>query len=160
MGWFNERFAACDAEVRRHLSADERVLAIGRCEDITEWGGPERGGITQGYVMVTTRKLRWVPGCSLAHEASLELDIVTGYTERSVAHHYAISMQHPPLERLRIMPGLELPPELRDRLRAEGRLREGTGPFTYTELAFSRRDTVAARVLRAAIGSSPHETRI
>ncbi len=155
MGWFNERFAACNAAVRRHLSSDERVIAVGRCEDITELGGPERGGITGGYVMITSRKLRWVPHCDLAYEASLELDAITGATERSVAHHYAISLQHPPLERRRISPGRWFPPELRDELRARGQLREGTGPFAYTELAFSRRDTAAARALRDAISSRP-----
>lgn len=151
MGWFRDEFAACDAEVRRRLPPDERVLAIGRCEDITEIGGPERGGMTQAYVMITSRKLRWVPGRKLAYEASLDLDAITAYTERRLAHRYAISLEHPPLERRRIVPDLTLPPELRAQLRAEGRLREGTGPFSYTELAFSRRDTVAARALREAV---------
>jgi hypothetical protein len=151
VGWFREEFAACDAEVRRHLMLDERVLAVGRCEDITELGGPEEGGISRSYVMITDRRLRWVRGCNLAFEASLDLDAITGFTERSLAHHYAISIQHPPLERRHLAPELSFPPEVRDRLLVEGRLRARRGPFMYTELAFSRRDTVAARTLRDAI---------
>lgn len=55
-----DRLSACDTQVRAHLDPDERVLAIGKCEDVTEWGGPERGGGGWTYLMVTDRRLRWV----------------------------------------------------------------------------------------------------
>ena len=103
--------------------------------------------------MITDRKLRWVPFYMLELEASLDLEDVTAFSERMLAHRYAIALQHAPLDRRRIPPDLEFPPELAARLKAEGRLREGSGPFSYTELAFSRRGTAAAKTLRDTLVS-------
>jgi len=33
-----ERLESCEAVLRAHLDPDERVIAIGRCEDITDRG--------------------------------------------------------------------------------------------------------------------------
>jgi hypothetical protein len=55
---FKRSWAVCDAQVRSHLQSDERVLAVGRCADITEYGGLEAGGTARTYVMVTDRRLR------------------------------------------------------------------------------------------------------
>ncbi len=56
-----QRLTLCDTAVRKHLEPGERVLAVGRCEDITEVHGPERGGTASAYVMITTQRLRRVP---------------------------------------------------------------------------------------------------
>ena len=127
------------------------MLAIGRCADITEIGGLEAGGTARSYVMITDRRLRWIPFYDLEYESMLDLDSVKDFTERTAAHRYAISLQHAPLRRRRIAPELE--PEFRAVLRAKGLLHEGTGPFTRTELAFSHRDTAAARTLRESLAS-------
>ncbi len=146
-----QRLTLCDTEVRKHLEPGERVLAVGRCEDITEVHGPERGGTASAYVMITTQRLRWVPHSHLDYEASLDLDEVTAFTERTLAHRYTISLRHPPVERRRMVPDERFPLEWRVHLRAKGHLRgDGRSPLSRTELAFSRRDTQAARALRGA----------
>lgn len=149
-----ERLTMCDMEVRNHLNTGERVLAVGRCADITEVGGPEDGGTASAYVMITTDKLRWVPYSHLYYEAALGFDEVTAFTERTLAHRYAICLRHPPLDRLRMVPDEVFPPEWRAHLRAKGHLRgDGRSPLSRTEIAFSRRDTRAARALREALTS-------
>lgn len=150
-----QTFATCDAALRRGLDADEQVIAVGRSQDITELGGVEDGGKTRTYLMVTDRRVRWVPYCDLEHEASLDLDVITGSSERSLAHRWSITLMHPSVEYPRLWPGRRLPVDLARQLRARGRLRDEPGPFTYTEFAFSRRDTVAARALRHALSSRP-----
>jgi hypothetical protein len=138
--------------MRRHLEADEQVTAVGRCADITELGGPEQGGTSDSFVMITDRRLRWVPYSILAWEASLKLDDVSAFTERTLAHRYALRLAHPPLERQRWRPHETFPADLRERLRAEGRLRgDGVSSLSWTELAFSRPDTKAAKALREAL---------
>lgn len=52
-----EQLAACDAQVRNHLEPGEHVLAVGRCEDVTEEG---RMGPLRTFVMVTDRAVRWI----------------------------------------------------------------------------------------------------
>jgi hypothetical protein len=141
MTTLRDLLSASDALVRGHMDSDEHVLAVGRCEDITIRGSIDQGGAAWSYIMVTDRRVRWVPHAIPEHEASLDLDHVTAVTERSVGHRYAIALEHAPLTRLHWAPahrflGLEW----------------GNGvvvtPLTRTELAFSRRDTAAAEALR------------
>jgi hypothetical protein len=135
---------------RLDLITDERILAVGRCADITEIGGIEQAGAASTYLMVTTTKLRWIPYSFLEFEASLDLDAVTAFSERTLAHRYALQVEHPPLARKR--PPHEFPPELATQMRSEGRLRgDGVNPLSGTELAFSRRNTRADRALRKSL---------
>jgi hypothetical protein len=147
------RFLECDAGVRRHLEANEGVIAVGRCADITEIGGPEQGGAASTYIMVTDRKIRWVPGTDLKFETSLDFDDITESRERSVVHRWAILLTHPSVEHPRFWPGRGMPADLADRLRDHGRLRDDPGPLTLTEFAFSRWDTASARALRSGLRS-------
>lgn len=39
MGWFREELDRCEAVVRSRLEPEEGILAVGRCEDITDLGG-------------------------------------------------------------------------------------------------------------------------
>ena len=48
-----ELLVVCDSDLRTRLDPDEQVVAIGRCEDITERGGPELGGAGWTFVMIT-----------------------------------------------------------------------------------------------------------
>jgi hypothetical protein len=141
---FKERLVSCDAVVRTHLEPDEHVLAIGRCADVTERGGPEQGGTTATYVMVTDRYLRWVPWGDLRYEASLGLDEVTGASEHHVAHHYSIKLVHLPLVRLHVVPAHRF-------LMFQWGNAFSREPLTGTELAFSRRETEAASALRGQL---------
>ena len=145
-----QRLSICDATVRAHLDPGEDVLAVGRCEDITERGSIEAGGAAWTYAMVTDRRLRWVPRGDLRFEASLDLDDVTSASERSLAHRYSIAMEHAPLARAHARPA--------HRFLVFG-WGNAVGPatFVHTALAFSRRDTEAAEALRAQLR---HRNRI
>lgn len=147
---FREQLAACDAQVRNNLEPGEHVLAVGRGEDVTERGGGMPGWT---FVMVTDRALRWITHLNLGLEASLDLERVTGVSERMAAHRYAIDLEHRPLRRLYHVPAHRL-------LTFEWGNDLAIGVFTRTSIAFSRRDTAAALVLRerlAARGLLPVE---
>ncbi len=146
---------ACDAAIRAHLEEGEHVVAVGRCADITEIGGVEQGGAPRTFLMITDRRLRWVEPYDLATEASIKLSDVTSFRERTLAHRWAILLRHPSVHYRRLWPGRTLPASAAATLRADGRLRDEPGPITYTEFAFSRRDTAAARALRDALISGP-----
>jgi hypothetical protein len=141
MTTLRELLDACDVHVRAHLDEDEQVLATGRCEDITERGSINSGGAAWTYVMVTNRRLRWVPHAEVRFEASLDLDDVTEVSERSHGHRYAIDLAHRPLSRPHSAPAH------RFLMFAWGDT-VVTTPLSHTQLAFSRRDTEAARALR------------
>jgi hypothetical protein len=135
---------ACDASVRDHLDSDEQALTVGRCEDITVQGGIEGGGAAWTYIMVTDRRLRWVPRAQLRFEASLDLDDVTSVSERSRGHRYAIHLIHRPHTRAHWAPAHRF-------LTFEWGNTVVTTPLSHTELAFSRRDTEAAEALRSQL---------
>ena len=88
---------ASNALVRRHLDADEQVMAIGRCDEVTGRGDPDpyAGGWT--FIMVTTRKLRWVPRANPRFEASLDFDDVMAISESLHGHRYRIGLRHVPI---------------------------------------------------------------
>jgi hypothetical protein len=148
---YKRAFLACDVAVRGHLEAGERVVAVGRCADITELGDVGEGGTARSYVMITDRKLRWVPHYDLRHETSLNFDDITQYRKRTLAHRWAIMLEHPSVEHPRVWPARQLPADLAKKLRAEGRLRDQPGPILFTELAFSRRETATARAVHSLI---------
>jgi hypothetical protein len=130
---------ACEEVIRSHLEADEDILAVGRCEDLSE-GTTFSGGAGWTYIMVTNKSLRWVPHANPRFEASLTLDDVTAVSETPDGP-YAIALLHAPISR---------PRWARER-RTEilyPDTRVATMSTTRTELAFSRRDTKAAVALR------------
>ena len=91
--------------------------------------------------MVTDRRLRWVPHMNLRFEALLALDQITGVSEKSLRHRYAIALDHGPITRPHAVPAHRfLGFEWGDSVAAT--------TMTRTELAFSRRDTKAAQTLR------------
>lgn len=99
MDSFKRAFLVCDDAVRAHLEVTKRVVAVGRSADITEIGDAREGGTARSYVMITDRKLRWVPlYYDLQHETSLNLDDIAGYSERTRDHRWAIMLQHPSVE--------------------------------------------------------------
>ena len=134
-----DRLDACDAVLRSHLDPDERVLAVGRCEDITIRGSIDSPGWT--YLMITNARLRWVPDADPRIEAALAFSSVTAARDRSSKHRYAISLEHAPLTRSHWEPAHRF-------LTFEWGNRVVGTPLTRTVLAFSRRDTDAAIALR------------
>ncbi len=98
------------------------------------------------FVMVTDRALRWIMHLDLKLEATLDLDSVTGVTERTVAHRYAIDLEHRPLTRLHHVPEHRF-------LKFEWGNDFANDVFTRTSLAFSRRGTAAALALRERLAA-------
>jgi hypothetical protein len=139
--YLRERLESCEAALRAHLDPDEHVVAIGRCEDISDRGGLTQGGAGWTFVMVTDSQLRWVPGLSLPFETAVELDNVTEAFEQTSAHRYAMTLHHAPVRALRVVPAHRF---------LGFRWGNATAVLTLsrTRLAFSRRDTEAARALR------------
>jgi hypothetical protein len=132
---------SCEADLRVRLEPDERVVAVGRCEDVTDRGGVDRGGAGWTFVMVTDRHLRWVPGVSLRFETAVRLDDVTEAFEQTSAHRYGMTLDHAPVRARRAVPAHRF---------MTFRWGNATEVRTLerTMLAFSRRDTDAARALR------------
>jgi hypothetical protein len=139
--YLRERLESCEADLRAHLDPDEHLVAVGRCEDVTDRGGVDQGGAGWTFVMVTDRHLRWVPGVSLRFETAVDLDDVTDASEQISAHRYAMTMHHAPVRALRQVPAHRFMT-----------FRWGNAiallTLSRTRLAFSRRDTEAARALR------------
>lgn len=137
-----DRLDHCDAVLRSHLDPDERVLAVGRSQDITFRGSIDSPGWT--YLMITNARLRWVPHADLRFKAALAFSSVTAARERSSKHRYAIALEHAPLTRLHWAPAHRF-------LTFEWGNRLVATPLTRTVLAFSRRDTDAAIALRGQV---------
>ncbi len=119
-------------------------MAIGRCEDITERGGVASGGHAWTDIMVTDRRLRWVPRCDLRFEASLELDTVKAVSETLDLHRDAIALEHPSVIRVHSVAAHRF-------LMFQWGNSVATTALLRTELAFSRRDTQAAEALRSQL---------
>jgi hypothetical protein len=133
--------AACDGSIRRRLEPDEEVLAVGRCEDVTDRGSIESGGAAWTFVMVTNRRLRWVTRSQLRFEAALDLENVTHVAEQTDGHRYALTLGHDPLRRRHWVPAHRF-------LIFTWGNAETYEEFRRTRLAFSRPNTVAAQALR------------
>ena len=136
-----ERLDVCEADLRASLERDERMIAVGRCEDVTETGSIDAGGAGWTFVMVTDRRLRWVLDSLPRFEANVNHDGVSSALDTTSAHRYAITLHHVPVRALRQVPAHRL---------LTFRWGNATAVLTLsrTMLAFSRRDTEAARALR------------
>ena len=144
MAGLKERLESCEADLRARLEPDEHVFAVGRCEDVTDRGGVDQGGAGWTFVMVTDRCLRWVPGVSPRFETAVDLDDVTDALEQTSAHRYAMTLDHAPVRALRDVPAHRF---MTFRWGNATALRT----LSRTMLAFSRRDTDAARALRGQL---------
>jgi len=144
VGFLNDQLDACEADLRARLEPDERVIALGRAEDITLRGDIDSGGAAWTFVMVTDRYLRWVPYCRLRYVTAVGLDDVTGALDRTSAHRYAIRLRHAEIQALRDVPKRRF-------LRYQWGNTDAVRRFRITTLAFSRKDTAAALALRAEL---------
>jgi hypothetical protein len=135
-----ERVDAWTERMRAGLVGEEQILAMGRCEDISSFGGIERGGIGRTYLIVTSRRLFILPHLDPRFEASLDLADVDAVIERTLGHRYAITMRHHPVVRLHVEPARFAPQPIPGAL--------SRAPLDRTTLAFSRRDTRVAIALR------------
>ena len=144
MATLKDRLDACEEDLRARLEPKERVIAVGRAEDITLRGDIDSGGAGWTFVMVTGRRLRWVPDCRLQYVTSVDLDDVTGALDQTSAHRYAITLHHAKTRALRNLPAHRF-------LWFRWGNADAARTLDNTRLAFSRRDTDAARALRAQL---------
>ncbi len=143
-----------DAAVRDRLAEEERVVATGRCADITTTGDLDSAGAAWTYVMVTTVHVHWVPHIKrFAEVCSLDLDQVQTCTEVHWQHRSALVMAHDPLIRPHFVPnGLPLN-------WAYTAMDSVVGPLSETILGFSRPTTAAADRLKQQLALRGREIR-
>ncbi|HJX07742.1 MAG TPA: hypothetical protein VJ736_06695 [Actinomycetota bacterium] len=143
MSYFTDLMDGCDAAVRDRLGEQERVITIGRCADVTTTGDLDSAGAGWTYVMVTDRRVHWVPHITNATDVcSLDLDRVRTCTELHRRHRSALLMDHEPLVRL------HFPPNGRPPNTTYTHGDPVLGSLSQTILGFSRPTAAAAEALK------------
>jgi hypothetical protein len=122
-----------DILLRAALDADEEVVARGLASEYRS-GGNE-------YLLVTARRLLWVPVGLPRWGAELDLDDVAAWAEGTQYHRWGLLLKHRPIERLAHAP------EHRVLWWAWGDTEE-LRRQEETRFMFSRRDTDAAVAIR------------
>jgi hypothetical protein len=152
--YFSDLMRVSEAGVRDLLADEEQVLGTGRCADITTTGDLDSAGAGWTYVMVTNRRVHWVPSIvRLRTVCSLDLDQVQTCIEVHWRHRSAMIMDHDALIRAHFVPN--------------GRLRHWeytamdpvVGPVSRTILAFSRPTTTATVKLKEQLSRRGLEVR-
>jgi hypothetical protein len=140
------------------LEPGEQVLARGRAFEARDALRFDLSTVISGpgcAVAVTERCALWVSRDDERWVRSLPFALVTSYTEITQAHRYALALDHRRIERLQWVPAHRL-------LWWSWGTAEAARPATSSVLAFSRRDTKAARAIRSrlqAIGVPAGEPR-
>jgi hypothetical protein len=142
------------AAVGERLAGDEEVLATGRCADITTTGDLDSGGAGWTYVMVTNRRVHWVPSIRMPPAVcSLDLDKVASCTEVLWRHRSAVIMDHAPIVRPHFLPnGRPLYWEYTA-------MDSVVGPLSKTILGFSRPTAAASEKLKEQLALRGLEIR-
>ena len=129
------------------LEPGERVLARGRAFESRDALQFDLATVISGpgcALAVTERRARWVSREDQRWVRSLPFALVTSYTEITQAHRYALALAHQRIERLQWVPAHQL-------LWWSWGNAEAVRPVTSSVLAFSRRDTTAARAIRSRL---------
>jgi hypothetical protein len=129
------------------LEPGERVLARGRAFEPLEALRSDLSTVISGpgcAVAVTERRALWVSRDDQRWVRSLRFALVRSYTEVTQAHRYALAFDHQNIERLQWVPAHRL-------LGWSWGNAEAIRPVTSSVLAFSRRDTKAARAIRGRL---------
>jgi hypothetical protein len=129
------------------LEPGERVLAWGRAFEPRDELGFDLSTVISGpgcAVAVTERRALWVSRDDERWVRSLRWDVVSSYTEITQAHRYALALDHRSIDRLQWVPAHQL-------LWWSWGNAEAARPVTSSVLAFSRRDTTAARAIRSRL---------
>ena len=140
------------------LEPGERVLARGKAFEPRDALQFDLSSVVSGpgcAVVVTERRALWVSRDDQRWVRSLPLDLVRSSTEITQAHRYALALDHQGIERLQWVPAHQL-------LWWSWGNAEAVRAVTSSVLAFSRRDTKAARAIRSrlqAIGVPASEPR-
>jgi hypothetical protein len=140
--YLSELMRVSEAAVRDLLADEEQVLATGRCADITTTGDLDSAGAGWTYVMVTNRRVHWVPNIErLRSVCSLDLDQVQTCIEVHWRHRSAMIMDHDALIREHFVPNGR-PPHWAYPADSV------VGPLSRTILGFSRPTTSATVKLK------------
>jgi hypothetical protein len=129
------------------LEPGERVLARGRAFEPRDVLWFDLSTVISGpgcAVTVTERRVLWVSRDDQRWVRSLPVDLVRSYTEVTQAHRYALALDHQSIERLQWVPAHQL-------LWWSWGNAEAVRAVTSSALAFSRRDTKAARAIRSRL---------
>jgi hypothetical protein len=129
------------------LEPGERVLARGRAFESRDALQFDLATVISGpgcALAVTERRVLWVSRDDQRWVRSLPFALVRSYTEVTQAHRYALALAHQRIERLQWVPAHQL-------LWWSWGNAEAVRPVTSSVLAFSRRDTTAARAIRSRL---------
>jgi hypothetical protein len=129
------------------LEPGERVLARGRAFEPHDALGFDLSTVISGpgcAVAVTEHRVLWVSRDDQRWVRALPFALATSYTEIMQAHRYALAFDHQSIERLQLVPAHQL-------LGWSWGNAEVVLPVTSSALAFSRRDTEAARAIRSRL---------
>jgi hypothetical protein len=132
------------------LEPGERVLARGRAFEPRDAPWFDLSTVVSGpgcAVAVTERCVLWVSREDQRWVRSLPFDLVRSYTEITQAHRYALALDHQSIERLQWVSAHQL-------LWWSWGNAEAVRAVTSSALAFSRRDTKAARAIRSRLQAS------
>ena len=141
------------------LEPGERVLARGRAFEPPDPLQFDLSTLISGpgcVVAVTERRVLWVSRDDQRWVRSLPFALVRSYTEITQAHRYALALDHEGVERRQSVPAHQL-------LWWSWGDAETVQAVTCSMLAFSRRDTKAARSMRRrlqAMGIPAGEPRL
>jgi hypothetical protein len=129
------------------LEPGEWVLARGRAFEPRDALWFDLATVISGpgcAVAVTERRVLWVSRDDQRWVRSLRVALVTSYAEITQGHRYALALDHQSMERLQWVPAHQL-------LWWSWGNAEVARPVTSSVLAFSRRDTKAARAIRSRL---------
>jgi hypothetical protein len=130
------------------LEPGERVLARGRAFEPHDALGFELSMVISGpgcAVVVTEHRVLWLSGGEDQRWVrSLPFALVRSCTEITQAHRYALVLDHQRMDRLQRVPAHQM-------LWWSWGDAEAVRPATSSVLAFSRRDTEAARAIRSRL---------
>ena len=132
--------------LRARLEPGERILAQGRAFE-PHWDTFELSQVISGpgcAVLVTERRALWVSRSDKRWVRFLPFAVVRFYIELTQAHRCALALDHEAMERLQWVPARRL-------LAWSWGNAEVVRPVTSSALAFSRRDTKAARAIRSRL---------
>ena len=129
------------------LDPGERMLAQGRAFEPPDPLPFDLSTLISGpgcAVAVTERRVLWVSRDDQRWVRSLPFTLVKSYTEITQAHRYALALDHQRIDRVRWVPAHQL-------LWWSWGSAEAVRPVASSLLAFSRRDTKAARAIRSRL---------
>ena len=154
MTYLRDLMRDSEAAVLSQRFVGEEVLATGRCADITTTGDLDSAGAAWTYVMITDRRLLWVPSIRKSvGTCALDLDAIWWCNEVHWRHRCAMAMHHDPLVRQHFAPNG------RQQNWEYTSMEMVRGPLSKTILGFSRPTTAATEKMKEQLAARGVEVR-